>query len=282
VATAAISLSSRPAPRRTSFWATLASEWTKLTSVRSFYVTALATLVLAIGLSASVSLIIASTWSEWGPIERASFDPILMSLFGLVFSSILLTLIAVSFVASEYATGMIRTTLTATPRRGRVLLAKVMIITVVTIVLGFVSVIASFLIGQAIFDANGMRSATLGDADAWRAVIGLGLTAAVFPLIGASLAVLFRSTAAAIATVLAIIFTPAIFGAMLPAWWQENVLRYLPDRAVDSITIGHLFSGIGGLDFGQYLDLGAGIAVTVAWLALFLGAATVALLRRDV
>lgn len=282
MATQALPFSSRPAPSRTSFWSTFAAEWSKLTSLRSFYVTALMTLLLAIGLSGGVSLIIASTWADWGPIERASFDPILMSLFGLVFTSILLTLIAVSFVASEYATGMIRLTLTATPRRGRVLLAKVLIITVVAIVLGFISVIGEFLLGQAIFGANGMQTATLGDSDASRAVIGLGLTAAALPLIGAALAVLFRSTAAAIATVLALIFTPAIFGAMLPAWWQENVLRYLPDRAIDSITIGHLSTGVGGLDFGVYLDLGAGIAVTAAWLALFLGGATIALLRRDV
>ncbi|MDQ3695287.1 MAG: ABC transporter permease [Chloroflexota bacterium] len=282
MATQALSYPTRPAPRRTSFWATLASEWAKLTSLRSFYISALMTLVLAIGLSGGVSLIIASTWSDWGPIERASFDPILMSLFGLVFSSILLTLIAVSFVASEYATGMIRLTLTATPRRGRVLLAKAIIITGVSVVLGYISVIAAFLLGQAIFSANGLGSATLGDSDAMRAMIGLGLTAAAFPLIGAALAVLFRSTAAAISTVLALIFTPAIFGAMLPAWWQENVLRYLPDRAIDSITIGHLFTGVSGMTFGEYLDLGAGIAVTVAWLVLFLGAATIVLLRRDV
>jgi ABC-2 type transport system permease protein len=282
VATQALSFSTRPAPSRTTFWATLASEWVKLTSLRSFYLTALATLMLAIGLSGGVSLIIASTWSDWGPMERAAFDPTMMSLFGLVFSSILLSLIAVSFVASEYATGMIRLTLTATPHRGRVLLAKVLIIAVVTIVLGFISVIVSFLLGQAIFDANGLQSTSLTDSGTWRAVVGLGLTAAVFPLIGAALAVLFRSTAAALATVLAIVFTPAIFGQMLPAWWQENVLRYLPDRAVDSISIGHLFSEGGAFTFAQYLDLRTGIVVTIVWLALFLGAATIALLRRDV
>jgi ABC-2 type transport system permease protein len=113
-----------------------------------------------------------------------------------------------------------------------------------------------------------------------RTVLGYGLLAPMYPLLGASLAVLFRSTAAAISTVLAIIFTPAIFGALLPSWWQENVLRYLPDRLVDSIAISHLgSSGFGGV---SYLEATFAAVVIAVWLAVFLGAASVALLRRDV
>jgi ABC-2 type transport system permease protein len=121
----------------------------------------------------------------------------------------------------------------------------------------------------------------LTEPDALRTVLGFGLLAPMYPLLGASLAVLFRSTAAAISTVLALIFTPAIFGALLPAWWQENVLRYLPDRAADSISIGHL----GGGGFGpstSYLEPTTGAIVIGIWLAVFLGAATITLVRRDV
>jgi ABC-2 type transport system permease protein len=252
----------------------LAAEWSKLTSLRSTYITLLVTLVLAIGLSGAITLIIGSSINDWDPVARAGYDPIMMSFFGLVFSTILLTLIGVTFVASEYATGMIRLTLTTTPHRGRVLLAKVLIITALTLVVGLISSFGAFLVGQSILGSFDLRTASLSEPDALRTVLGFGLLAPMYPL-------LFRSTAAAISTVLALIFTPAIFGALLPAWWQENVLRYLPDRAADSISIGHLGSG----GFGpstSYLEPTTGAIVIGLWLAVFLGAATVTLLRRDV
>lgn len=269
------------ATKPASFGATLAAEWSKLTSLRSTYITLLVTLVLAIGLSGAITLIIGSSINDWDPSARAGYNPIMMSFFGLVFSTILLTLIGVTFVASEYATGMIRLTLTATPRRGRVLLAKVLIITAVTLVVGLISSFGAFLLGQAILGSFDLGTATLADSDALRTVLAYGLLAPMYPLLGASLAVLFRSTAAAISTVLALIFTPAIFGALLPAWWQENVLRYLPDRAVDSISISHL--NVNGFGAGtSYLEPNVAAIVIGIWLAVFLGAATTVLLRRDV
>lgn len=269
------------ATKPTSFASTLASEWSKLTSLRSTYITLLVTLVLAIGLSGAITLIIGSSIGDWDPASRAGYDPIMMSFFGLVFSTILLTLIGVTFVASEYASGMIRMTLTSTPRRGRVLLAKVLIITGLTLVVGLISSVGAFLVGQAILGSFDLRTTSLSDPDALRTVLAFGLLAPMYPLLGAALAVLFRSTAAAISTVLALIFTPAIFGALLPAWWQENVLRYLPDRAADSISISHLGSG----GFGpstSYLEPTIGALVIGIWLVVFLGAATITLLRRDV
>lgn len=267
--------------RPTSFGATLAAEWSKLTSLRSTYITLLVTFVLAIGLSGAITLIIGSSINDWDPAARAGYDPIIMSFFGLVFSTILLTLVGVTFVASEYTTGMIRLTLTTTPRRGRVLLAKVLIITSVTLVVGLISSFGAFLVGQAILGSFDLRTASLTEPDALRTVLSFGLLAPMYPLLGASLAVLFRSTAAAISTVLALIFTPAIFGALLPAWWQENVLRYLPDRAADSISIGHL----GSSGFGpstSYLEPTTAAIVIGLWLTVFLGTATVTLYRRDV
>ena len=161
-------------------------------------------------------------------------------------------------------------------------------VTGVTLVVGTLMAISTFLIGQWILGLYDLPTASLSDPDAQRAILGLGLTAPVFPLIGAALAVLFRSTAAAISAVLALIFTPAIFGAMLPTWWQENVLRYLPDRAIDSFSIGPLMTrdasdGMAAMMGGaQYLDPNVGALVTIAWLIVFLGGATIALFRRDV
>jgi hypothetical protein len=68
---------------------------------------------------------------------------------------------------------------------------------------------------------------------------------------------------------------PDVIGQLLPAWWRENVLIYLPGAASDAISIGHL-------DATPYvLELEPAIVVVLAWLVGFLALSYVALVRRD-
>ena len=113
------------------------------------------------------------------------------------------------------------------------------------------------------------------DVDALRAVLGIGLTSPFFPLLGLAFAFLLRSTAGAITAVLALIWLPEIFGAVLPLWWQENVLSRLPGTALDSAVIGHIS------DAPTYGDPVVGAVVAMAWLVGGLGLAYFTLARRD-
>ncbi|MGH2534684.1 MAG: ABC transporter permease subunit [Thermomicrobiales bacterium] len=255
---------------------TLASEWTKLTSLRSTTITLLLGAILSLGGTALIAAVIGSTWDDWGATDRAEFDPILTAFFGSIFGGILFVVLGVNAVAADYATGMMRLTLTATPRRGRVLLAKVAIVSLVTLGAGAVVTVGMFLVGQAIFESYGLSPADLGDPDTRRAIVGAALLGPVFPVIGAALAVLLRSTAGAITTVLALLFAPAIFGPLLPAWWQENVLAYLVGPATDSVVLSHLSP-----DERMYLDPSIALAVVAAWLVAFVGTAYLALIKRD-
>jgi hypothetical protein len=132
-----------------------------------------------------------------------------------------------------------------------------------------------FLVGQAIFSSYGIETASLGDEDAFRMVLGICLGQPLFPLIGAGLAVLLRNTAGAITTVMALIFAPSIFGPLLPSWWQENILRYLPGPASDNLA------RINDTDSMLYMGAGMAGAVVVGWIVIFIGAAYVTLTRRD-
>ncbi|MDA1009959.1 MAG: ABC transporter permease, partial [Chloroflexi bacterium] len=85
--------------------------------------------------------------------------------------------------------------------------------------------------------------------------------------------VILRSTAGGITTVLGVLWLPEIFGALLPTWWQENVLSLLPGSAVDSVTIAHI------ADSPRYSDPAVGAAIVVVWLVAFVGAAYI-MLRR--
>jgi ABC-2 type transport system permease protein len=257
------------------FGATLASEWTKMISTRSTYIMLGIALVLAVGMTALVSLAVGSTFDDWNAADRASFEPISFSLAGMAFGSILLMVLGVNLVASEYSSGMIRTTLALTPQRGRLLAAKVVLISVVTMVATFIITLLSLGVGMMVLGSYDMPTVSLMDSDALRTIVAITLTSPLFPLIGATLAFLFRSIATPITLVLAIFFAPAMFGPLFPSWWQENVLSLLPSSVADSISLGHI------VDSDLYLDPAVAAVVVVAWLVIVIGAAYVTLTRRD-
>lgn len=255
--------------------AALRSEWTKLTALRSTWIIVALAVALSVTLSALLALVIGLTWDDASPSERADFDPISTPLIGALLSGILFTVLAVRAVTAEYSSGMMRLTLTATPRRDRVLVAKVCAVSAVTAAGTAVAVLCMFLVGQAIFAAYDLRTASLGSGDALRLVLGTIALTPVDAAIAIALAFLLRSTAGAITTVLGMTFAPVIFGGLLPQWVEDNILDYLPVAASGSITSGHLE------DASSYIAPGVAVVVLALWVAAFVGSARVALVRRD-
>jgi ABC-2 type transport system permease protein len=267
-----------PAPdaRPVPFTATLGAEWRKLTSVRATWVNIVAGTLVGAGLTALVSAAIGATWREWPEAELAAFEPVLYSLIGTIAPAVALTALAAKAMTDEYASGMVRLTMTVTPRRGRVLAAKATVVAVLTGLAGAVAMIISFLVGQALFAGAGLPAADLGDPAARRA-LGLSiLVAPVLPLVGLALGVLLRSTAAAVTVALALIMVPSVLGAVFPPWWQENVIAYLPGPAMDGVSLAHLGS------VPVHHSVGVNAAVLGAWLAAAATASFAALVRRDV
>ena len=262
---------SRVAARPARFANTLAAEWAKLASLRSTYLILGLGLALSIGTTALVSLALGSTQDDWSP----DFSPITTSMIGTIWALIVYAVFGALVASREYAGGLIRLTLSATPRRGRVLAAKVILVAGITLTLGLLTTVGMFLVGQAVMGAYGMPTTDLGNADARRMVLGLGVVMPFFPLAGLALGILLRSTAGAITAVLGLLWLPEIFGEFLPTWVQQNVLSLLPSNAMDSITNAHIEPSASNVD----PVLGAIIAG--AWLAAFIGGAYLALLRRD-
>lgn len=259
----------------TPFSATLRSEWTKLVSLRSTKVIVVLGVVVGVALSALLALVAGVTWDDWDAAGRREFEPIGGALLGGVVAAILFLVLGVKAATGEYGSGMIRITLTATPRRGRVLAAKAAVVGAVSLVAGLVVTAGMFLAAQAILASYGAESASLGESDALRAVFATALLSPLFPVIALALGFMLRSTAASVIAVFALIFAPAFLGDLLPEWWQEHVLRYLPGAAGDAIAVGHLEGSPAGL------APGVAALVVVAWLAIFLGAAWAVFERRD-
>jgi len=258
------------------FAVTLRSEWTKLSSLRATaYKLALA-FVLSVGLTGLLALVIGATWDGAGVADRAAHDPVGIGLFGSLFSAIVFAVLGATAVTAEYSSGMMRLTLTATPRRGRVLAAKAAVVAGLTLVAGLVTAVVTFLVAQAVFAAYGVPTAGLGTGDALRTVLGDGVLTPVLPVIAVALGFATRSTAGAVTSVLAIVFMPWILGGVLPSWWQDNVLTYLPGAASEAITSGHLAEASSSL-----LAPGIAALVLAGWVAVFLAAAWAVLERRD-
>ncbi len=206
------------------------SEWTKLRSVRSTIWTLLAAIALAIGFGSLVTISQVNDWDRLSAAERARFDPTWLSLSGLFLAQLAIGVLGVLTISSEYATGQIRATLTATPQRLLVLAAKAIAFVAVVLAAGLVTTFTSFATGQAVFADKGL-DASLGDPGVARAVVGGALYLTAVGLLGIGVGVIVRRTAGAITTLVAVLLVVPIMSGLLPTAWNEHFGKYLPARA---------------------------------------------------
>ena len=195
----------------------LASEWTKLRSVRSTPLSLLAAAAVAVlgGLFSATGR--AHDYAALSAADKLAFDPVNLSFDGLAFAQLAFGLLGVLAISSEYTTGQIRTTFTAEPRRRRVLAAKAAVTTAVALIVGQAMAFACFFLAQL-----GLRSAhvnvSLGSPGALRAVLGAGLYLVALTLLGIGFGALIRHTAGAISTVFALVFVVPIIAANISSW----------------------------------------------------------------
>ncbi len=164
----------RAAFRAATFGDVLRSEWTKLRSVRSTFWALTATVVLGIGLGAVISAAAAHGYAKSSASSKLSWDPTGVSTSGMAVASLAIAVLGVLCISSEYSSGMIRTSLIAVPKRGRVLAAKSLVFAAVTFVVGEATSFGAFFVGQALISGHAPHAA-LGDPGVARAVVGTGL-----------------------------------------------------------------------------------------------------------
>jgi hypothetical protein len=194
----------------------LRSEWTKIRTVRSTWLTAAATAVASIGISL---LALTSQLPAWGEQLPEGWDPTQESLKGLLVGQLLIGMLGALTITAEYTTGSIATTLAIVPRRPILLGAKAVSVSVVTVATAIVTVAGSFFASQAAIGASGLTPAGIGDPAVARALVGAVLYLTLIGLIGLALGALTRSSAGALGalvalTLLAPALTPALPGAV--------------------------------------------------------------------
>ena len=144
-------------------------------------------------------------------------------------------LLGVMLATGEYATGMIRATLSAVPRRLEMLGAKLGVFAVAALVTCEAALFATFLAAQAML-APHHAGVSLAAPGVMRAVAGTGLYLTLVGLLGIALGFAIRNTAGAAAVLFAaVLVVPEVLGAALPAEWAGRVLPYLPSNAGQAI-----------------------------------------------
>jgi ABC-2 type transport system permease protein len=207
----------------------LHAEWTKLRTVAGPGCLLLAAIVA----TALVGALAANAVSC--PGGGCQVDPAKSSLTGIYLSQAIVAIVAVTAVSGEYSTGMIRLTLTATPRRWQVLLAKAAVVGTATLVTGAVAVLASVLAGQLLLDGHGIDPAhgyatlSLANGSVLRAAAGSVLYLTLIALLGLGLATAIRDSAVSIGVVLGLLYLfPIIAGAVGDADWKRHLDQISP------------------------------------------------------
>ena len=225
VPTAGVGLDLPRSAGRMSFAGALRSEFTKIRSVRSTYWTLIAMFVVVVGFGALASFG-AATHPDHGPL----FDPTRQSLAGLYIGQLIIGVLGVLAISSEYSTGMIRTTLTTNPHRGVMIAAKAVVFTVVAFVASLITSLAAFFVGQAIMSSHHM-STTLGSPGVLRAVIGGALFLTACGVLAFGLGLLLRHSAGGIGATVGLLFVVTVLVNFLPQGWQSHVDEWVPALA---------------------------------------------------
>jgi ABC-2 type transport system permease protein len=250
----------------------LGSEWTKLRTVRSTMWTLGMTIFTGVATSAIAMAVTRAHWTTESAAAKGAFDPVEVSLVGVYLGgSLVLGILGILVVSSEYATGTIRATFAAEPRRPIVLAAKVLVFTAVSLIIAEVTSFASFLLGQAILTSPA-KHATLASPGVLRAVAGVGLFLCVCGLLALGIAAVVRHTAGAIGGYVFVMLVLPIVVAGLPKSIGNDIERFLPE-SVGSVMINDPVPRA----FGPWAEFAILCGYTVVMLAL----GTVLLVRRD-
>jgi len=250
------------------------AEWTKLRTLPSTGWL----LVGAVAVTIAVSAIVAAAWHV---NAGSTADPTKLSLAGVQIGQAVIAVLAVLAVSEEYGTGMIRTSLSAMPRRLTLLAAKAANLAGLTLPVSLIAVAGCLFAGRLLLPdaginpAHGYALVSLDHGPTLRAASGSVLYLALIALLGLGAATAIRDTAASIGAVLGLLYLPPIAAQIVqdPTWRRhlEQIAPTTAGLAIQATT--NLRS--------QPIAPWAGLGVLAAWAAAVLLLAGLLLRLRD-
>ncbi|GGY45282.1 ABC transporter permease subunit [Streptomyces djakartensis] len=193
---------------RTHLGHAIASEWTKIRSVRSTMWTLGVFVLLVVGIGTLTGVVVANSDPT---LEGES--PLGLGFFGVLLGSMCIITLGVLTTASEYGTGMVRTTMVACPSRGRVLAAKAVVFFLVAFVMTLVSVSLVAFMHMAMLEGDGVKSPSGGE---WlKGTVGVALYVALLGLLSLAMGSVIRHSAGAITLMVGAVLAPLVIALFM-------------------------------------------------------------------
>lgn len=233
---------------RIGFRHTLRAEFTKTLTLRSIQGTLAAALVVPVALALASGLAFDPARGSQFPLESHGFETA-------GFGQPLVILLAALITGTEYLDGQLRTTLIATPKRGRVFSAKLLIVAGLGAAIGWVAIGASVLIKHAALGEHGLALDQFTAGMGWN-LLGVSINYALIALIAAGITII-----AATFIVTLVVLVPLVLGITISLVGVIPLLKYLPDLA--GIQLLMPYPGVGVLE-----PLPGGIVMTLWAIAL--------------
>jgi ABC-2 type transport system permease protein len=247
------------------------AELTKLRTQPSAFWSLLSAVILVVGFGIGYSLLRVAR-PPHGAAAIASLDPAAISLSGVQLAQIAAGVLGVLLVSSEYATGLIRTTFAAVPRRLPMLWGKAAVVAAAIVTVSVPAAFAAFAGGQSIL-ARQHLSVQLSQPGVTRAVIGSALYLVVIGLLGLGLGALVRNAAGGIAALFGLLYGLPLAASFLPGSMAADVTKFLPATAGQAVTSVHADPTM--------LQPWTGFGVLCLYAAVLLGLSAVRMRRGD-
>lgn len=284
------STASRPRRQRAaagaklSFGGLLRAERIKLSSLRSIRFTLAATLLAGFGLSGLIALLWnTEAMAPVGAQTAADLQQYLLMTASISapFIALVFGVLGVLVMSSEYASGLILSTLVAAPRRGAVFLAKAVVLAVTAAITAIIVIGGGLLLG-VLFKPEAAEQ--LFTSQVMTGALGTAAYLTLLALFAFGVATLTRNAAAGIGIVAGITFVaPIAFSMLLMSGWEwvPTVIDYLPTQLGNTLSMGVVSvadaeaMGISGIGYG------ASLLAMVGWAALTVIPAAIVFRRRD-
>ena len=262
----------RSTARELTFWRIVHSEWVKLRSLRSTFWSYAIVIAMAVGMAALSSLNSGPSVMGQMPAEQQTQVVAQSTLFGVYFGQLVVAVLGVLVISGEYSTGMIRSTLTAVPKRLPALWAKAVVLFTATFIVGLVSTFGAILVATPILAGRGI-TASLTDSHLFLPALYGAIYLALLSIFALGVGAMLRNSAGGIAAVLGILLLLSTLWSLIPGDWARDAMPYLLSIA------GANFFSPGGM--GGALEPWQSLLVILAWLAASLVSAALLLKRRD-
>ncbi|GAA4790831.1 ABC transporter permease subunit [Streptomyces ziwulingensis] len=210
---------------RTHLLHAVASEWTKIRSVRSTMWTLGVFVVLVIGIGLLTGAVVSGS-----SVSAEGTNPLELGFFGLLLGSMCVITLGVLTTASEYGTGMIRTTMTACPSRGRVLAAKGLVFFLLSFVVTLVCATLVAVVHVALLEGSGAVHPT--GQDWFKATVGVSLYVALLGLLSLAVGSILRHSAGAITLMIGAVLAPLVIALFMFSESLQDVQEALFEYSI--------------------------------------------------